>query len=604
MPTRDELFRRVERLVGRLASRRAFVWITAVATLLAATSVGPHRALDDWILGLIATGRGRAVGLDRGVLDLFTFTVGDPANNHRLMDVGVMLPWWTDDKLHIAFFRPLTSLTHLLDERLWPESAVLMHLQSLFWFSVMLLSAAFAYVRLERSAPLVAGLAFLLFALDDAHGTIVAWLSNRNALIAGALGFVVIAAHDVWRRGGRPSAAVAALVAFALGLGAGEIAVGALGYVAAYALFLDSGSPSRRALTVLPYAAVLVVWRLAWARAGYGAHGSGAYLDPIADPVGFLSAAPAKLVMLFHGQFSAPPSDLAFLAPPSHRPLLLSVGTLTVVVVAWLLAPFVRDAMGRFWAAGALLALVPAAATFPSDRLLVFVGLGAMSLLARLFRAFVADGSAGTLALGLRSVITGLLILLHVGLTPLLLPFRSAQMALFALAEERGIAEIPSDAAVRDKTVVVLAAPTVLFANYIQAERELLGIPRPEHLYVLAGASSPIDLERSDANEVTLRPEGGFLYTPLERHYRGDVAAMKPGYVVHLSAMDARVASVGADGRPRAVRFSFTKPAGDYLFVRWMHGRFEPCPLPARGEHLTIPEEDFGRTLLDAVLAL
>jgi hypothetical protein len=79
---------------------------------------------------------------------------------------------------------------------------------------------------------------------------------------------------------------------------------------------------------------------------------------------------------------------------------------------------------------------------------------------------------------------------------------------------------------------------------------------------------------------------------------------MKPGHRVVLSAMDVEVASVGSDGRPSVARCTFTRPLESYSFVRWAHGKYEPVALPELGQRLTLPEEDFGRILLDAVLAL
>ena len=162
------LARKLDALVPRLGARRMQRVVIGCALVLAVTSVGPHHALDDYVLGLIARSRGGPLGLVRSPLDLFTFTTGNPASNHRLMDVGLMLPWWTDPELKIAFFRPVSSLTHWLDERLWPSSPVLMHLHSLAWFGVLLVAAAAAYRRLEGGARAV-GLAFLLYAFDATH---------------------------------------------------------------------------------------------------------------------------------------------------------------------------------------------------------------------------------------------------------------------------------------------------------------------------------------------------------------------------------------------------------------------------------------------------
>ncbi len=596
----NDLARHLGALASRLGTRFARCVVIGVATLFAATSVGRHRVLDDYVLALIARGKGAPVGLPRGAFDLFTFTTGDPAGNRRLMDVGLMLPWWTDPHLRISFFRPLTSFTHWLDERLWPSSAALMHLHSLFWFGALLVAASAVYVRLEAS-PALAGLALFLYAFDDTHGPAVAWLANRNALIAATFACWCLVAHDHWRRGRRPLWAGPAVLAFTVGLLAGELAIGALAYLVAYAALVDRDRPIRRALSIVPYLATIVTWRILWSRGGFGARGSGAYLDPLTDPLGFLLVLPGKLLVLLQGQFSGPPSDLAFLSPPSVQPALIGLSVVTALVLLVVFVPLVRrDVTSRFWALGMALSLVPLGATFPSDRLLVFVGLGAMALLARLFTVWIARaGSRGRLDFA--TVVVALLALRHVVLAPLLLPVRAAQMELFGVAHDRGAEGIPSGASIREKTVVVLAAPTLLFANYIQAERALTGVPRPAHLYVLASASSQIDVERTGPETLTLRPEHGFLYTPLERHYRG-TAPFHVGDRVALSTMSATIGALGSDRRPSAVVFSFPEPAETYVFVKWRGDRFVPFALPPVGGHATLPEEDFGKILVETAM--
>jgi hypothetical protein len=593
--------RKLDALIPRLSSPRTRRVVTLCALLLAATSVGPHRVLDDYVLALIAQRRGGPVGLRRAPLDLFTFTTGAVADNHRLMDVGLMLPWWTDPELKIAFFRPIASFTHWLDERLWPASPVAMHLHSLAWFGVLLLAVGLVFTRLDGS-PRAAGLAFLLYALDDAHGPTVAWLANRNALIAGALGAGALLAHDAWRKRASRTAAVLAPVLLLMGLLAGELAIGAAGYLAAYALMHEEGPLKRRLASLAPATAVVAIWRICWLAAGYGARGSGAYVDPLSSPVAFCAELPLRFSMLLHGQFSAPPSDLAFLAPPTHRPLLVAIALTTVCVVTWILLPYIRrDRTCRFWALGMLFSLLPLGATFPSDRLLLFVGLGASALLARPFDDFVSEAKVGALRASARSILTGCLLLLHVVGAPLLLFARSGQMELFAVAHDRGAAGIPATETVRHESVVLVAAPTVLFANYIQAERELLGVPRPEHLYILSSASSPIHVQRAGAHGLLLRPERGFLYTPQERHYRGR-RPFAAGDQVALSAMTANVVDTDHDGRPRAVRFELADGDAAPLIMTWRGGRFAPMPLPREGETVTLPEEDFGKILLSTLL--
>ena len=56
----------------------------------------------------------------------------DRAHNLSQMDFGTM-PWWGSPDLHQAFLRYASTLTMMLDYRLWPNHPALMHLHSLLW---------------------------------------------------------------------------------------------------------------------------------------------------------------------------------------------------------------------------------------------------------------------------------------------------------------------------------------------------------------------------------------------------------------------------------------------------------------------------------------
>jgi hypothetical protein len=589
------------RWTDRLASPRAAVFSVLLGTFLAIPAVGPHLALDDFILGLVARGAPEVPGLRQGSLDLFTFTTGDPADNRALMDGGIMLPWWTDPELRIAFFRPLASLTHQLDFALFPNIPAAMHAHSLLWFAVALGSVAWLYRRLETS-PLVAGLAGLLYALDDAHGPVVGWLSNRNALIATALGAAVIALYDVGQREGRRTARLASPALLGISLFAGEFAVGALAYVVAHAVFLSRGSWGRRALSVTPHLAVVLVWRWGWGRAGFGARGSGAYLDPVSDPGAFLLELPVRILALLHGAWSGPPSDLFFLAPPAHRPILVALATLTVVLVLLLVAPLLHsDAHARFWAGGMIVAILPVSASFPSDRLLLFVGVGAMALMSRLVLRVLTSAEPARW----RRWLTLAFAAVHLVVAPLVLPMRAAQMQILGSLSMRAQASLDAALAGGPHTLVIASAPVALLGSYLQAERAYLGRPRPEHLYVLSTASSATHVERAGTSELRIEAERGFLHTPLERHYRGSTAGLEPGQRVELARMTAHVEEGGAEGRPSSVRFTFDEDldGSGTVVLRWAGDHYEPLILPV-GAQVTLPEEDIGRLLLTHALGL
>lgn len=135
-----------------------------------------------------------------GLMDLFVFADGDPAHNLRAMDMGFW-PWWTFEGIRASFFRPLVAATHWLDYRCWPEHPRVMHAQSLLWFGGLIWAVTTLFRRII-GPTWVAGLAAMLYAVDDARALPAGWLANRNALLAALLGVLALIAHDRWRRDG------------------------------------------------------------------------------------------------------------------------------------------------------------------------------------------------------------------------------------------------------------------------------------------------------------------------------------------------------------------------------------------------------------------
>ena len=165
--------------------------------LVALPSLAGGRVVDDhWHRITLAPHDPSWSSLAKPWYELFTFYDGDPARTHRIVDMGLS-PWWTDPNVTLAFFRPVAAATHLLDYRLWPSHPWIMHAHSLAWFAALVAVAAWVYRRL--CPGWVGGLAGLLFALDHNHGIPIAWIANRNALIAGVF---AIACLRCARRGG------------------------------------------------------------------------------------------------------------------------------------------------------------------------------------------------------------------------------------------------------------------------------------------------------------------------------------------------------------------------------------------------------------------
>jgi len=63
-----------------------------------------------------------------------------------LLEEGVF-GWWTAPDFRMSFWRPLSSLTHVLDHVLWPRSFILAHVHSMAWFVALLVAVAMLYRR-------------------------------------------------------------------------------------------------------------------------------------------------------------------------------------------------------------------------------------------------------------------------------------------------------------------------------------------------------------------------------------------------------------------------------------------------------------------------
>jgi hypothetical protein len=488
--------------------------------------------------------------------------------------------------------RPLSSLLHTLDYELWPHSAFLMHLHNWLWFALFVALVMKAYARLIESRW-VMGVASAMFALDNAHGNVVGWISNRNALVCGVFGSAALLLHDRRRRGGNAWWIAAAAACFALALVSGEIGIGIAGYLASYALLYERGPLRARLLSLAPYALITALWAVLRSALGYGSFGTGWYLDPVKEPIAFLEQAPAKLAVLLSSQIGRMSADIYLETPPPLQSLLLVAALLTCAVSAWFAWPSLWQQRAlRFWAGGALLALLPLCATQPNDRLLVLVGIGVMPVLAQAIHdalhGLQLERKLGFARAGTwRVVWAACLLVAHFVYDPLVLPVSALMPGLFAYYTHSADAGLPADPTVRDRTVIVAQVPESGILSYVPVERSVRNQPRPQELYTLAASRLPTRVERHGNTLRMVVPDGFFdrrweARSPRLPMYRGERIALRE--------MTVEVVDVTADGRPRVCDFHFKRPLDSerYVWRIWRKDKLVPLSLPRDGESMTL----------------
>jgi hypothetical protein len=581
-----------ERARRLLATRRWLIYVALAAAVCTAPSLGAGLAFDDYFFEVVLRRLPMTLP-QRGPLDLFRFADGNAATARALMDEGVFA-WTSDPSARNAFLRPLSALTHVLDYAAWPGSPALMHAQSIAWYVVAVLGAAVVYRRL-LGAAWVAGLAALLYAVDDAHGPAVTWLANRNAFVAAALGLPVVWLHDRWRRDRWSPGGWLGPLLFATALFAGESAIAVAAYIVAYALHVDRGTVKARLGAVLPYAGVVALWRAVYSGLGYGVYGSDLYLDPAREPALFLAALPRRYLANILGQLAIPRADFAEIYELVSPSLPLVMALWAVVALGGIAVVLRRlwksDPLVRFFATGMLLAAIPINATMPGGRLFAFVGLGAMGLLARFMELAKTRAEIG-LARGF--------FLIHVVLAPLLLAAGTVTVG-FSVPQGATDRAVPRTPDVVSKTVVLVNPPADAYAAALVATRLARGEPRPASVVPLAGVLTAVDVTRVDERTLRVRPEGGFLAHSVDRNWRSLEHPLAKGSVVELSAMTATVTGQTPDGRPAEAELRFHVPLEDPSLVWrwWTRGGYAEWAPPRVGETVHLRGNGFREALED-----
>jgi hypothetical protein len=253
-----------------------------------------------------------------------------------------------------------------------------------------------------------------------------------------------------------------------------------------------------------------------------------------------------------------------------------------------------RNRAARFWAVGMLLSVLPICAAFPSDRLLSFVSIGAMGLIAE-FIAFVftkSDGQPRRLIWRVPATLLAVLLLfIHLVLSPPMLILRVAR-PMGPRGFIGSLKYVPFDESIEDQDLVVVNPPSTFLAMSCLPAWASEGKPLPAHMRILASSQfHPVQVRRIDERIITVRPQDGYLVTIFDKLFRGDQHRLSLGERIELTGMKVEVTELTGDGRPAEAAFSFSVGLED-ASLRWLqykNGRYVPFHPPAIGQSVELP---------------
>jgi hypothetical protein len=276
------------------------------------------------------------------------------------------------------------------------------------------------------------------------------------------------------------------------------------------------------------------------------------------------------------------------------RPVFIALAALFLALLARPVFDVLRSRpRARFWLLGALAGLLPVAASFPHDRLLLAASIGGAGFLAELIDAALSSADE------IRSRWMGpVLLAIHLIIAPAACVVRASSVDRLDELVARQQASLPSAPTVREQTLVLLNPPLDPFAAYVAPYREIHGIPRPRALYWLATGVSALTVTTLDAHTLLVSPESGFLDGSTQRMLR-DPARSTRYTPVRLAQASFEVTRLTADGRPSELRVTFLRALSDPLLgiFRWSGTGYVPFIAPAPGASVTLPVADFASLL-------
>ena len=557
----------VARAQRALGSERLPSLLTLLALLLALPSVAFPLQVDDHLLLL-----NERTGAPWW--SLYSASADDLAHARQIGALG----WWSSSDLTVRFIRPLASLSHALEFAAFPHAPWAMHLVNVLLYAALVWLAVQLYRRLLAGTA-VAGLAALMFAVDDGHSQSVGWIAGRNALFVCFFVLASLYAHVDARERSAPRPSLVSAACLVLALLFGEAGIAAVAYLLAYALTCEPGPLHRRLLTLLPHGVVLACWAAVYVLLGGGTHGMTLYRgggSPLDTATQGLFDLPTWLLSLL-----GPSLVSTSLAVPEW-PIRLVCLALLVPLVALVWPAIAQHPRARFFALGSLLCIVPLFATMPQDRLLLAASFGAFGLIACSFE--VAREQQGSRARWSRRSFG----VLHVALAPLFFLANLNGAGIVENGVQRVLARVPE---LGGREAVLVNSPTELLNPYALSAAHNAGLALPASFHQLyAGSADPI-VTRVDARTLEMTVPGGWGGPPLASTVREQIKGVPTaGDVVDVANLRVHVLAAAENGMPERVRFEFPTAleASNRTWFAWRGTDLEPWTPPALGQSVTL----------------
>ncbi|WP_290639110.1 hypothetical protein, partial [Aquabacterium sp.] len=378
-----------------------------------------------------------------------------------------------------------------------------------------------------------------------------------------------------------------------------------MGYLLAYSLFLEGDRPVRARIKALtPFVLLVLIWKATHGHLGYGSFGSPGYVDPTSNPARFTGLLVLRLPVLMAAQWLGI-SSMMFEQLDRITQYIYAgsaVSLLILLVYAIYRLGGFSSALGRFYAAGAIISLIPACAGYPFDRLTVNSDIGASGMLAIVIlqtwqhRAQLKGGM-----IGFAKWFVYLIGFVHLVVFPIGKVASSAMMkALNQAGEDLAPLALPDAATAHPEDFVLINPPAGEAVYYYPLTRQYKGRINPATMRTLGPNNQAMTLTRVDEQSLRLTVLTG---------YRGSIARdvrlqpFKVGDTMHMGGITVTVEAITEDKVPSVALFRFpdSVQSSHWRFFTWAQDGVHTLAMPAIGQSVKIAQYDISKAVMDYI---
>ncbi len=514
---------------------------------------------------------------DGSLFGLFSFVNDDPARNQILKNYSIV-PWWGTEDAVWKFWRPLTEITHYIDY-VWIKQVEVMHLNSILIFVaiVLLLKPSYGIVSQDK---ILISLAAIIFAISNIHAYTIAWLCNRSALLALFFGLLTLIFHHKTLNDKRFYFASISTVVLAFLSGEMGASTGAILF--AYAIFLDPNGFKKGICRILPYFGVFLVWAYFYKHFGMGVFNSTLYyINPTDTPLTYLQHLMQRAPQIFFSAFTPIPSDILARLVNPLRSWAVALGYVFtfMIVVFTLFGVYRRQA--AFFITVLFIVTLPAAASFPADRNLVFVSFASSGLVAimilQLKSIVFSESENSEVKAQLKTfsalLIFNILILCHLIISPLTLPVISYFPKIVNSSNVKLTESFNQAIGTSKKQVISFGGvPTSLI--FLAPISLTEGHSLPSSILNLTLKQDEFSIHEIDSHTLGLSSEKGF-FSQSDKGIHTMMADMQVGQVFQLPEASIKIMSMNKAGFPTRLEVKTKSNVRDINYLVSHKGKFQ-----------------------------